>query len=216
MFVRAFVFFGFYSLSFHRPYSAPLCTSYLLGVHDLFTSVTRNTQQRKDTIASRSSARNMNVLLCLIAIMLGISLQSVAGFTVTASTLIRTSTTVTSTQRYFFGQPKDDGSPGDYVCKVGCHWLRKASLYYDHFGYLWARGKKLTLQIAAFHFMLKIGLRLCFHQRSSSLGGPARQLQMSTMWCSQISIQESSQRISFRHQGGGQKEVVLKAVAVVK
>ena len=23
-----------------------------------------------------------------------------------------------STKLYFFGQPKDDGSPGDYVCKV--------------------------------------------------------------------------------------------------
>ena len=25
----------------------------------------------------------------------------------------------TTTQLFFFGKPKDDGSPGDYVCKVG-------------------------------------------------------------------------------------------------
>jgi len=24
----------------------------------------------------------------------------------------------TSTRLYFFGEPKDDGKPGDYVCKV--------------------------------------------------------------------------------------------------
>ncbi|GAX22475.1 hypothetical protein FisN_14Hh091 [Fistulifera solaris] len=35
----------------------------------------------------------------------------------TAPTQRKLQRTTTSTKLYFFGQPKDDGSPGDYVCK---------------------------------------------------------------------------------------------------
>jgi hypothetical protein len=37
----------------------------------------------------------------------------------------------TSTQLYFFGQPKDDGSPGDYVCMVRTTYL-SATLLADN------------------------------------------------------------------------------------
>jgi rubredoxin len=53
------------------------------------------------------------VLLILSALCL---LQGASAF-VTPSQRSVAPSTATSTQLFFFGGPKDDGSPGDYVCK---------------------------------------------------------------------------------------------------
>lgn len=54
--------------------------------------------------------------ILLIAIM--VCLQAVCGFTPLTTTKITASTTTTRLNFGPFGKPKDDGSPGDYVCKV--------------------------------------------------------------------------------------------------
>jgi hypothetical protein len=51
----------------------------------------------------------------LLAIVYWIS--SVQAFTAAPVRSLQRSFAPT-TELYFFGQPKDDGSPGDYVCKV--------------------------------------------------------------------------------------------------
>lgn len=57
----------------------------------------------------------VTILLSLL-----IALQCLGGtqaFT-THSAIQSRSAVVSNTQLHFFGGPKDDGSPGDYVCKV--------------------------------------------------------------------------------------------------
>jgi hypothetical protein len=44
-------------------------------------------------------------------------LQTVLAFTPRTTTSL-VSAQASSTSLYFFGAPKDDGTPGDYVCKV--------------------------------------------------------------------------------------------------
>ncbi|GAX10591.1 hypothetical protein FisN_14Lh091 [Fistulifera solaris] len=39
------------------------------------------------------------------------------AFTTAPTKSLHRATATTTTELYFFGQPKDDGSPGDYVCK---------------------------------------------------------------------------------------------------
>ena len=85
-----------------------------------------------------------------------------------------TTTTTSSTQLFFFGNgPKDDGSPGDYVCKV-----RHSVHFQPIFG-----------KYQSFHFVFKIylclhcvnahvhkfknhttGLWLCLYERSGRVG----------------------------------------------
>ncbi|VEU41138.1 unnamed protein product [Pseudo-nitzschia multistriata] len=58
------------------------------------------------------------ILFCLLSVILGMFFapQSASAFApVSVAPVALTPTT--STQLFFFGKPKDDGSPGDYVCK---------------------------------------------------------------------------------------------------
>eukprot|EP00532_Pseudo-nitzschia_australis_P008099 CAMPEP_0168176198 /NCGR_PEP_ID=MMETSP0139_2-20121125/7627_1 /TAXON_ID=44445 /ORGANISM="Pseudo-nitzschia australis, Strain 10249 10 AB" /LENGTH=119 /DNA_ID=CAMNT_0008094835 /DNA_START=170 /DNA_END=529 /DNA_ORIENTATION=+ len=64
-----------------------------------------------------------NLLFCLLSVFLGAFLlprtaSAFAPVSVRSSSINPcTSSSSTSTQLFFFGKPKDDGSPGDYVCK---------------------------------------------------------------------------------------------------
>jgi rubredoxin len=55
--------------------------------------------------------------LIVLLIISALCLLQVASAFVTPSQRSVTPSTSTSTQLFFFGGPKDDGSPGDYVCK---------------------------------------------------------------------------------------------------
>eukprot|EP00536_Pseudo-nitzschia_multiseries_P006005 jgi/Psemu1/192106/e_gw1.123.86.1 len=64
------------------------------------------------------------ILLCLLSVFFGALLQlpqQTSAFapvpTVGRSAAVSSVSTTTTTELYFFGKPKDDGSPGDYVCK---------------------------------------------------------------------------------------------------
>lgn len=60
------------------------------------------------------NAINISTLLVFI-----ISCSLSSGFAPSTNNVVRGTNAVdSSTKLYFFGQPKDDGSPGDYVCKV--------------------------------------------------------------------------------------------------
>eukprot|EP00537_Pseudo-nitzschia_pungens_P002027 CAMPEP_0172356230 /NCGR_PEP_ID=MMETSP1060-20121228/615_1 /TAXON_ID=37318 /ORGANISM="Pseudo-nitzschia pungens, Strain cf. cingulata" /LENGTH=114 /DNA_ID=CAMNT_0013076239 /DNA_START=55 /DNA_END=399 /DNA_ORIENTATION=+ len=59
-----------------------------------------------------------SILLCLLSVFFGALLMpqtslAFAPVSISRSAVVSSSTT----ELYFFGQPKDDGSPGDYVCK---------------------------------------------------------------------------------------------------
>lgn len=56
------------------------------------------------------------VTLCL-SLLLSLQLWGVSAFT--TKQFLSRSSAVSNTELFFFGGPKDDGSPGDYVCKVG-------------------------------------------------------------------------------------------------
>ena len=59
-----------------------------------------------------------NILFCILSVFLVAFLlpQTASAFAPRSSIAPSTSSS-TSTQLFFFGKPKDDGSPGDYVCK---------------------------------------------------------------------------------------------------
>eukprot|EP00977_Amphora_coffeiformis_P011461 scaffold2767_cov177-Amphora_coffeaeformis.AAC.35 len=57
------------------------------------------------------------IVVFLLSLLLALQfLGGTEAFT-TASAIQSRSAAVSNTQLYFFGGPKDDGSPGDYVCK---------------------------------------------------------------------------------------------------
>lgn len=61
-----------------------------------------------------------SILFCLLSVFLGAFLlpQTTTAFApVSLQTTAASTSTSTSTQLFFFGAAKDDGSPGDYVCK---------------------------------------------------------------------------------------------------
>ena len=53
----------------------------------------------------------------LLSLIVAIQLVGTGAFTTKLLVQSR-SAALSNTQLYFFGGPKDDGSPGDYVCKV--------------------------------------------------------------------------------------------------
>mmetsp|Transcript_18144 Transcript_18144/g.49522 ORF Transcript_18144/g.49522 Transcript_18144/m.49522 type:complete len:105 (-) Transcript_18144:186-500(-) len=55
------------------------------------------------------------LFLASLLFCLSLSLDSIHAFT-PASVSSSSKAAATSTQLFFFGQPKDDGSPGDYLC----------------------------------------------------------------------------------------------------
>lgn len=61
----------------------------------------------------------MNYIATLIAIISVVFVGSANAFQTapSASALATRSTVPSTTSLFFFGQPKDDGSPGDYLCK---------------------------------------------------------------------------------------------------
>jgi len=65
-----------------------------------------------------------NILFCILSVCLGALLLPLTASAFTSIAPISTSlsayttgTASTTTQLFFFGKAKDDGSPGDYVCK---------------------------------------------------------------------------------------------------
>ena len=69
----------------------------------------------------KKELRTMSAMIRLISLAL---VALVVALTTMTTTTAFTSVTVpnraaSTTQLFFFGQPKDDGSPGDYVCLVG-------------------------------------------------------------------------------------------------
>jgi rubredoxin len=61
------------------------------------------------------SVRMKTIMILIVAALCLLQVLNVNAF-VTPSRSVAPSTS-TSTQLFFFGGPKDDGSPGDYVCK---------------------------------------------------------------------------------------------------
>ena len=82
--------------------------------------------------------------------------------------LVTSSSTSSTTSLYFFdafSAPKDDGTPGDYVCKVKC-----LSSHFNHS--CWFNHKHASI-FSGPHALLSanIGLWICLHQGTESLGG---------------------------------------------
>lgn len=63
-----------------------------------------------------ASGRRVSILLILLSLLSLI--RGFAPITIPSTAAVRSGPS--STQLYFFGQPKDDGSPGDYLCPVRC------------------------------------------------------------------------------------------------
>ncbi|KAL7494256.1 hypothetical protein ACHAWT_002967 [Skeletonema menzelii] len=61
----------------------------------------------------------MNYITTFVAIIAVLFVGFANAFQVapSASALVTRSTAPSTTSLFFFGQPKDDGSPGDYLCK---------------------------------------------------------------------------------------------------
>jgi rubredoxin len=59
-----------------------------------------------------ASGRRVSILLILLSLLSLI--RGFAPITIPSTAAVRSGPS--STQLYFFGQPKDDGSPGDYLC----------------------------------------------------------------------------------------------------
>merc|ERR1712127_125385 len=54
----------------------------------------------------------------LLSVCIGqLMLSQITSAFAPVSSISSPASTATTTQLFFFGQPKDDGSPGDYVCK---------------------------------------------------------------------------------------------------
>merc|ERR1712127_489122 len=54
----------------------------------------------------------------LLSVCIGqLMLSQITSAFAPVSSISPPASTATTTQLFFFGQPKDDGSPGDYVCK---------------------------------------------------------------------------------------------------
>ena len=107
------------------------------------TSSTRTTvskSSRANMTEQQPSAvlRMMHLMMMMLLLLL---LGTTQSFTIVSSPSrqslrLTTKTTTTSTQLFFFGNgPKDDGSPGDYVCKVRVitimqiHWSKYIHIY---------------------------------------------------------------------------------------
>lgn len=107
----------------------------------------------------------MNLLRFLLALFLT---WSVNAFTAAPVRSVQRSL-APSTELHFFGQAKDDGSPGDYVCKVSVFFLMKVVV------------ENCSMQLK--RCCENIGLWLCIYQRTSGVGGVRRpNLQVSSLW----------------------------------
>jgi len=132
----------------------------------------------------------------------------------------------TSTQLFFFGEPKDDGKPGDYVCKV-----RTSNVLYLLFQRLRCfvssvtvlashcypqRNKNLLIvspPLFNFSHILQqqqqTGLRLRLYQGTQSVGRTSRQLQLPSLRRPETTLQKGPKGQRQR-QGGREKELVLE------
>ena len=78
---------------------------------------------------------NMMTRLVFLLVAFFAAASSVSAFTVgpTGGSRSVVSTSSSSTRLYFFGGPKDDGKPGDYVCRVRTWWIGTKQEKVSHF-----------------------------------------------------------------------------------
>ena len=138
----------------------------------------------------------------------------------TTTTTFSSSSSSSSSRLYLFGAgaAKDDGSPGDYVCKVRVREsvrervcvrrsVRMSSAAYR---------RRCRRRLTNFTYVLSyihtyIGLRVRLYQRPQGVGGVGRQdVRVSAVWSAQISLPQGTQRVRGpRTTSKSEKELVL-------
>lgn len=144
----------------------------------------------------------MKLLSFLSSLALVVGLQVIGTFGFTSpqfNTYISSDGRATSTSLRFgpFSAPKDDGTPGDYVCKVRSHIHVMLSTGISPPCTSTTTFPWLALSLISL-IRFDVGLWVCLYQGPQGLGGITSGLLMPTMRCPQTPIQESSKGVGIR------------------